>query len=214
MPRPDRQPPRIARCACGRRVWRPDRDCESETRERRARILADAFAAEADALRRQARRHSPGHADPEDALQDACTEFLCYYEGPPGADAVRYLMAVVKRCAWARASCAAQRHADKVELTTTDALLTGTPRVAVLCERAGPLERAERNERTRAAAHSLGELKPDQRSALVLFALGYSYREIGELCGWTQTKINRCLAEGRAALRRLAVAEESPAQSF
>lgn len=77
---------------------------------RRARILADIYAADADALRRQARRHSPGHVDPEDAFQDACAEFLRYYEGPPGADAVRYLMAAVRHCAWARASCAAQRH--------------------------------------------------------------------------------------------------------
>jgi DNA-directed RNA polymerase specialized sigma24 family protein len=33
---------------------------------------------------------------------------------------------------------------------------------------------------------------------------GYSYREIGEITGWTHTKINRCIAEGRARLRQLA----------
>jgi DNA-directed RNA polymerase specialized sigma24 family protein len=34
-----------------------------------------------------------------------------------------------------------------------------------------------------------------------LLAAGLSYAEIGELCGWTYTKVNRCLAEGRVALR-------------
>jgi len=31
--------------------------------------------------------------------------------------------------------------------------------------------------------------------------MGYSYREIGQGLDWTQTKVNRCIAEGRAALR-------------
>jgi DNA-directed RNA polymerase specialized sigma24 family protein len=40
-------------------------------------------------------------------------------------------------------------------------------------------------------------------------ALGYSYREIAERQGWTYTKVNRCVAEGRAALRRqLAVGKD------
>ena len=39
--------------------------------------------------------------------------------------------------------------------------------------------------------------------ALILQAQGYSYAEIQQLCGWTYTKVNRCLAEGRARLRQL-----------
>jgi hypothetical protein len=46
-----------------------------------------------------------------------------------------------------------------------------------------------------------GRLKPDQRMALLLAAAGYSYREIGQRRGWTYTKVNRCVNEGRAALR-------------
>jgi hypothetical protein len=48
---------------------------------------------------------------------------------------------------------------------------------------------------------ALDRLKPDERTAIGLQAAGFSYREIGERQEWTQTKINRCLAEGRAALR-------------
>jgi DNA-directed RNA polymerase specialized sigma24 family protein len=47
-------------------------------------------------------------------------------------------------------------------------------------------------------------LDRDERRALSLLAAGYSYREIGQLTDWTYTKVNRCVAEGRAALRGLA----------
>jgi len=47
------------------------------------------------------------------------------------------------------------------------------------------------------------ELKRDERRALSLLAFGYSYREICEQTGWSYTKVNRCLAEGRATLREL-----------
>ena len=53
---------------------------------------------------------------------------------------------------------------------------------------------------------ALAELKANERLALVLQAQGYSYAEICELCGWTYTKVNRCLAEGRARLRSMAAA--------
>ncbi|HET9185844.1 MAG TPA: sigma factor-like helix-turn-helix DNA-binding protein, partial [Solirubrobacterales bacterium] len=66
------------------------------------------------------------------------------------------------------------------------------PDPAALFER-----RAEHRERLRRFAR----LKPDERSALILFGLGYSYREIGARRGWTYTKVNRCISEGRAALR-------------
>jgi DNA-directed RNA polymerase specialized sigma24 family protein len=47
----------------------------------------------------------------------------------------------------------------------------------------------------------LAALKPAERRALGLIAAGCSYKEVGEITGWTYTKINRCAAEGRAALR-------------
>jgi RNA polymerase sigma factor (sigma-70 family) len=67
-----------------------------------------------------------------------------------------------------------------------------------------PAERAERVEAARAKGRALSRLKPDERRALVLFAEGYSYAEICELTNWTYTKVNRCLAEGRARLRVIA----------
>ena len=74
---------------------------------------------------------------------------------------------------------------------------------SLLCDRPGPDELAERRERVAAARRTLSTLKASQRVALVLQASGYSYEEIREACGWTYTKVNRCLAEGRDALRQL-----------
>ena len=70
------------------------------------------------------------------------------------------------------------------------------------CEGPGPAERAERRARGHGPlAAGLAALKPDERTALLLLGLGYSYAEIGAPPRWTRTKVNRCLAEGRAALR-------------
>jgi RNA polymerase sigma factor (sigma-70 family) len=74
---------------------------------------------------------------------------------------------------------------------------------ALICDRPGPAELAERHERVAAARRALSTLKSNQRLALVLQASGYSYEEICAACGWTYTKVNRCLAEGRDALRQL-----------
>jgi hypothetical protein len=43
----------------------------------------------------------------------------------------------------------------------------------------------------------LQRLKPHEITALVLRAEGHSYREICERTGWTYTKVNRCITEGR-----------------
>jgi DNA-binding CsgD family transcriptional regulator len=58
-------------------------------------------------------------------------------------------------------------------------------------------ERAERDERTARSVEALGRLKPDERKALLLKAQGLSYREISDRLGWTYTKVNRAITEGR-----------------
>ena len=46
-------------------------------------------------------------------------------------------------------------------------------------------------------------LKRDEARALMLKAEGLSYNEIGERLGWTYTKVNRCITEGRRRFMRL-----------
>src|SRR5258706_9624510 len=67
----------------------------------------------------------------------------------------------------------------------------------------GPPERAERREAVARSREALQALKPQELRALTLLAEGYSYVEIGEITGYSATKINRCLAEGRERFRKL-----------
>ena len=61
---------------------------------------------------------------------------------------------------------------------------------------------------------AMRHLKPDERRALILFYAmdpsrgdGGRYRRIMRATGWSYTKVNRCLSEGRAALRALLLHE-------
>jgi DNA-directed RNA polymerase specialized sigma24 family protein len=49
---------------------------------------------------------------------------------------------------------------------------------------------------------ALGQIKPDQARALIARALGWRYRELCDAFAWTYTKTNRCLTEGRQAVRQ------------
>lgn len=66
-----------------------------------------------------------------------------------------------------------------------------------------PFDRLLRQESVAEGVALLDRLKPHERLAIELQAQGYSYAEICAMCGWTYTKVNRCLAEGRARLREL-----------
>jgi DNA-directed RNA polymerase specialized sigma24 family protein len=75
-----------------------------------------------------------------------------------------------------------------------------------------PEPERERDPRLPALRAAMRELKPDQRRALILFYAmeagrgdGGRYRRIMRATGWSYTKVNRCLSEGRAALRALLV---------
>ncbi|MBS1871362.1 MAG: sigma-70 family RNA polymerase sigma factor [Actinobacteria bacterium] len=72
-----------------------------------------------------------------------------------------------------------------------------------------PAERAVRRERLRHTAEALQRLKPQEATALVLRAEGLSYQEIAARMGWTYTKTNRCVTEGRRALLKRIGAIES-----
>jgi hypothetical protein len=66
-------------------------------------------------------------------------------------------------------------------------------------------EQVASSERVQRSAEALRALKPDEAKALMMKAHGLSYEEIGERNGWTYTKVNRAITEGRK--RFLAVFE-------
>ena len=168
---------------------------------RRAEILESLLTQHRRALLRQAIRHAPRYCDAEDVIQEACAQFMHAYNGPPGLRAKRWMLLVVKRCAW-RFAERERPHRACAELNCTDASPEGeSAQVAAADGTFDPHRTVEHTERFAGTLSALARLKADERTALMLFGLGYSYREICEKQGWTYTKVNRCLAEGRAALR-------------
>ncbi|HVC06387.1 MAG TPA: sigma-70 family RNA polymerase sigma factor [Solirubrobacterales bacterium] len=172
------------------------------SRESTAQILDALLTTKGTLLRSQAARNAPSPADAEDALMEACLQFLRYYNGPPGVHALRWLMLCVKHRAW---EIVARRRSREAlgELSCTDAYDPDGHTVHVPCQRPGPAERAERGEEVTEFFTALDRLKPDERTALLLLGFGLSYREIMHRQGWGPTKLNRCLAEGRAAIRTI-----------
>ena len=62
-------------------------------------------------------------------------------------------------------------------------------------------DEVEGRERVARSREALALLKPQELKALTQLASGMSYAEIQVANGWTRTKVNRCLAEGREKLR-------------
>jgi RNA polymerase sigma factor (sigma-70 family) len=161
-----------------------------------ARDAAAVVAANRPALLRRARRFSLCADDAEDALQRA-TEILLGRADRVDPDRVMaWMYTVVGREALAvrrvRLRALGERGGDGEELVAR-----------LPSDAAGPHERLEQRERVARAARLLALLKPQERRALALQAEGYSYAEIQAITGWTYTKVNRCLAEGRARLRQI-----------
>jgi RNA polymerase sigma factor (sigma-70 family) len=168
---------------------------------RRERALALLAVAEPD-FRRTARRLSLCADDAEDAFQRAVEILLTKAPDRPPASLVAWMQVVTRREAL-RVRRARERLLAAWRQEPEDIVSR------LLCDRPGPVEHAERRDRVAEAARALAALKPDERLAIALQAHGYSYTEIGELCGWTYTKVNRSLAEGRARLRRLGPGDAS-----
>lgn len=167
----------------------------------RRRVAATELIESHDAVfRRTARRYSICADDAEDAYQRSL-EILLTKAPPLAGDAlVRWMQVVTKREA-----ISVRRQRER--------LLSGNsspnpddhrdPLEQVASESAGPNEQVASRERISRAREALRALKPQELRALVLKAQGYSYAEIGEATGWSYTKINRCMAEGRQRFLRI-----------
>jgi RNA polymerase sigma factor (sigma-70 family) len=169
-------------------------------RAQRARILEQLLREKHSQLLRQARRNSRGAESAEDALSDACVQFMRCYDAGSGRDPLPWMLVVVKRCAWAIERSTARRE-SVYRVSGGEPCVEGLELVAVE-ERSGPAERVERSEEVTQLTALIEELKPDERTALILLGLGCSYTEIAQLRGWSLTKVNRCLSEGKAKVRK------------
>lgn len=165
----------------------------------RKRAAVELIARYESALRRTARRYSLDAGDAEDAYQRALEIVLTKAPTTDQNELIRWTQTVTKHEALAvrrsRERLLGPRRAEWLEDPSADPLASLPSRVE------GPDEQAERREDMARSREALRRLKPAELRALGLLAEGYSYAEIGRLTGYSQTKVNRVLAEGRSRFR-------------
>lgn len=175
----------------------PARNGSHLSDSRRVRLLQEIAAQHQVHLRAVACRHSASVDDADDALQSAYAIFLSRFD-EDDQYAVPWLTTTLKREAWA--AHRRRRRESVVGDEESVQHLFGQ----IVSPELEPAERALVSERSRETAELLGQLKPNEHKALGLLAAGYHYQEIMEMTGWTYTKVNRLIAEGRDRLRQLA----------
>jgi RNA polymerase sigma factor (sigma-70 family) len=167
----------------------------------RKRAAIEMYSRNEAALRRTARRFSICADDADDALQRSLEILLTKAPSDDPRELIRWTQTVVRHEA-----LAVRR--DRERILSGPAALgpdLGPDDWLALIPSAtdGPPERLERREAVARSREALQTLKPQELRALTLLAEGYSYIEIGEITGYSATKINRCLAEGRERFRSL-----------
>ncbi len=166
----------------------------------RKRAAIKLIAREGAELSQTARRYSLCAEDAEDAFQRALEILLTKAPNERPRDLIRWTKTVVKHEALAirrkreRLLGAPLPHGDR-EKTADD------PVALIPARGGGPDERLEIREQVARSREALRTLKPAELRSLTLLAAGHSYEEIGEITGFSHTKVNRSLAEGRERFR-------------
>ena len=138
-------------------------------------------------LLRVARQASLCHDDALDAYQRALEIFVRRVETVDPATEVAWLKVVVRHEAMAIRR--ARSESVTGEDLDFDAFIPASGRSVD--------EEIAASERVSRSAEALRALKPDEAKALMMKANGLSYGEIGERNGWSYTKVNRAITEGR-----------------
>jgi RNA polymerase sigma factor (sigma-70 family) len=134
-----------------------------------------------------ARRYAATAEDAEDAYQRGVEILLTKAPNTDPAELLPWLKTVVKHEAFAVRK-QAERHGVPSEPWDIEPHAGRAP---------APADLAEHRDRLRLGSEAMQQLKPQEMRALMLRAEGLSYEEICAATGWTYTKVNRCLSEGR-----------------
>jgi RNA polymerase sigma factor (sigma-70 family) len=157
------------------------------THDQAQELVLRTVATQAESLLRTAYRNSLCDDDAHDAYQRAMEIFLRRVRTLDPASAHKWLHVVVKR-----ESLEIRRsRLGSVALEAIDFELHGASEVST------PEERVLNIDRSKRATEALRRLKPQELRAMWLKAVGHSYAEIAETTGYSPTKVNRCLTEGR-----------------
>jgi RNA polymerase sigma factor (sigma-70 family) len=147
-----------------------------------------------------ARRYSHTREDAEDAYQRGLEILLTKAPSTRADDLVPWLKTVVKHEAYAL-----HRQRERAGQPMAPDRIAGPPA-------APPEDQAERLERLQIGAEALRRLKPQEIRCMILLAEGHTYRQIQDLTGFSYTKVNRCLTEGRRSFLRRVEGIESGAE--
>lgn len=174
------------------------------TRGARERVAAHALVAEiarlhSDALLRTAARFSTCADDAHDAYQRAMELLLSHAATIDRGKAVSWLHVVVRR----EAIAISKVNDRNVPLDTED-VDEATARLSVHAD-----DHLHAIDLARRAGEALATLKESEAQALCLRAQGLSYEEIADAYGWSYTKVNRAVTEGRRAFLNHYAAVES-----
>jgi DNA-directed RNA polymerase specialized sigma24 family protein len=150
-------------------------------------LILRTIAAHAESLLRAARRHSICLDDAQDAYQRAIELFMSHAPRLDAARAPGWLHVVVKREAQAIA------RARRKILSSTEVDLDGREAHTLPT----PEEQLLSFDLVSRSAEALKRLRPHEIRALWLRAQGHSYSDISAITGWSYTKVNRCVSEGR-----------------
>lgn len=154
--------------------------------------VATIVARHGDLLLRVARQYSLCADDAHDAVQRALEIYMRRVDSLDPATELAWMRVVVKHEALAVRRGRAAVSGEEVDLDAIPAVAQRSVE-----------ERFESSERVERSAEVMRHLKRDEARALMLKAEGLSYTEIGERLGWTYTKVNRCITEGRRRFMRL-----------
>ena len=154
--------------------------------------VAGLVARHGELLKRVARSYSLCADDAQDAVQRALEIYMRRVSSLDPATELAWLKVVVKHEALAVRRGRAGVAGEEFDLDAVPAVAQRSVE-----------ERLESAERVERSAEVMRRLKRDEARALMLKAEGLSYVEIGERLGWTYTKVNRCITEGRKRFLRL-----------
>jgi len=158
---------------------RPEARLGSSEAAARKRVAVETYARNEATLRRAAHRYSLCADDADDALQRGLEILLRKAPSDDPRALVKWMQTVVKHEA-----LAVRRERERILAGPAASPRAGAEDWTALLPAAsdGPPERAERRE-------ALQALKPQELRALTLLAEGYSYAEIGEITGYSRTKV-------------------------
>jgi RNA polymerase sigma factor (sigma-70 family) len=157
------------------------------THDQAQELVLRIVSTQAESLLRTAYRNSLCDDDAHDAYQRSMEIFLRRVRTLDPRSAHKWIHVVVKR----EAQELRRVRSGSVPYEAVDFDLH------VASEVSTPEERALAKDRARRAVEALRRLKPQERRAMGLKAFGHSYEEISKATGYSGTKVNRCLTEGR-----------------